>query len=607
MTRPPQDELDFDPKATAISSNPESKCKTTADPDTETVSNQTKQDIYKIIQNQRIQLIEKDHDISRISNEMKILKEAKKELGLANLKINELEEKRSKIMKSKEQLGNTIQSLKQEKETTENQLTVLQKTVASQKSTLELNTQLINDLQIKVASHKDLAFKFMDEVYDKDQNNGNEADVDNTNPNHNNAELLKEIKSLEDEINELKNELQQAKQTVKDLQEDNNQKLSESQAKDQEVESLKNGQKEQNLKKNNEINGLKGMVTKLEAKNASDYEKNNSLQAELESTKLGKETHRLEVESLQKKLADAWAELSSSNMLVDKLKSEATEPEVWDAMKNNLKDKDILISEMKENENFLNGTVIDLKKEIESYTKQLQVEKGIGRNQLTEITELKQALAVSSEHSKNLLVLNNELKQQKFSKRLSHSNCEIETPKPKEKIDQDQDMNNPSQMTTIHELREAVHNNKVCIREINEHSSCRPRSAKGCPFSHQIPEELDNGTRNSLMIVWSEKHKKCAYEFVKRGSCKDPENCTHCIHKKERIEAKSITNNQPKYCFSELRLEGSCQRGKDSCRFEHDIPEDLRKDKAAQTAYIHQKEDKRAKCVNEYRSEGSCR
>ena len=42
----------------------------------------------------------------------------------------------------------------------------------------------------------------MDEVYDKDQGNDDEEDMDNKNTNYNNAQLLKEMKGLEDDIKE---------------------------------------------------------------------------------------------------------------------------------------------------------------------------------------------------------------------------------------------------------------------------------------------------------------------------------------------------------------------------------------------------------------------
>ena len=99
------------------------------------------------------------------------------------------------------------------------------------------------------------------------------------------------------------------------------------------------------------------------------------------------------------------------------------------------------------------------------------------------------------------------------------------------------------------------------------------------------------------MSLWSEKHKKCAFEFVKRGSCKDKENCPQCVSKQQRREAQS-TVGQPRYCFSELSQKDSC-RWRDQCRFDHNIPEELRQDKATKEAYMAEKEKKRGKCVNE--------
>ena len=561
----------------------------------------SKHDLSTVIQDQRIQLAEKDLEITKLKGELRLLKDAKKELGSATNQINELEEKRRKIMQCKEQLGITIQTLKQEKETAVNQIEVLRKTVASQKSTIELNAQLIKDLQIKVSNHKNLALTFMDEVYDKDENEDND---ENQNSSRGNALLLKDMKSLEEENSVFKNEIQQIKQRLKDAEEIANVKNSEVQLKDGVIESLKTEQKELALNKTEEINGLKGFVKNLEAKATSDHGKYTSLQNELESTQIDRETWKLEAESLRKKLADTQAELCSTNMLVEKLRSETTEPDVWNAMKANLESKDQTISELRDSENFLNEQITQVRKELQSYSKQLEVEKRVGKNQETEIRNLNQTLVASKEQASRLLMLNEELHQQKLSiqTRVTAREGRGGMSAQSEAEDVEVDM----QTQTKQDLHEAVRNNKLCIREINQHKSCRPRSKNGCSYSHDIPEDLDNSTRNSLMLLWSEKHRKCAYEFISRGSCKDKESCTQCINKTQKIESRA-TKNQPRYCFSELKHEGSCRWGKDDCRFDHEIPADLREDKAAQTAYIQEKEDKRGKCINEYRREGSCR
>ena len=327
------------------------------------INKQEKQEFLAVIQNQRIEVAEKDNEILRLKSEIRLLKDAKKELELANTKVTELEEKREKIMRCKEQLGNTIQTLKQEKETAENQVKVLQDTVASQKSTIELNAQLIRDLQLKVASHRNLALTFMDEVYEKDLSKDEEKEMNVSAPNHNNAFLLKEVSDLEKENKMLQAKLRQAEQDANAAEESSSKELKESQSKDgiiqlrdDEIESLKAELKRLGIEKSDEVNGLKKMVRNVEAQAISSQGQYNSLNSELESAKLGKKSLQLEVTALQKKLTNNQAELSTTNMLVDKLKSKATEPEVWNAMKANLDDKDLQMSELKETENFLNST-----------------------------------------------------------------------------------------------------------------------------------------------------------------------------------------------------------------------------------------------------------
>ena len=563
-----------------------------------------RQDLNAMIQDQRVLIAEKDQEIMRLKSEVRLLKNAKKELGLATTQINELEEKRVKIMKCKEQLGVTIQTLKQEKQTAENQIQVLQKTITSQRSTIELNGQLIKDLQLKVDNHKNLALTFMDEVYDRDDSGEANSDAVSESPNRCNAHLLNDMRSLEKEHKLLNDKLQEANQRLKEVEDLKNQRESDVQSKESVIESLKTEHRDLSLKKADEINGLKGMVRNLEAKVATDNEKINALQSELETFYIDKETFELEVASLQKKLVNTEAELCSANLLAEKLKSEATEPDVWNALKANLDSKDVLISELKESEIFLTEQISQLNREVQNLSKQVEVEKGVGRNQATEIKSISQLLAASKEQARKLITLNNELREQKLSMRTTSEACkEVNNVSIGGK---DEDVEVRLQIGTNQGLHEAVRNNKLCIREINQHNSCRPRSAKGCPFSHEVPADVDNATRNSLMLLWSEKHRKCAYEFVLKGSCKDKENCAQCVSNKQKIESRS-RSNQPKYCFSEIKQENSCPWGKDDCHFDHDIPDDLRNDQAAQRSYLQEKEVRRGKCVNEYRKEGSCR
>ena len=152
------------------------------------------------------------------------------------------------------------------------------------------------------------------------------------------------------------------------------------------------------------------------------------------------------------------------------------------------------------------------------------------------------------------------------------------------------------------DLHEAVRNNKICIREISQSKLCQPKPPKACPFSHDVPHDLDNRTRDTLMLLWSEQHDKCAFEFTKKGSCKDKESCKHCSNRNNI--ASSPKSRNPKYCYNELKQKNSC--GRTACKFEHNIPEQLQQNNEAKINYIEE-ERKKSKCINEYRKAGSCR
>ena len=106
------------------------------------------------------------------------------------------------------------------------------------------------------------------------------------------------------------------------------------------------------------------------------------------------------------------------------------------------------------------------------------------------------------------------------------------------------------------------------------------------------------------MLLWSEQHKKCAFEFTKKGTCKEKDHCAHCAQESQQIRSRN--RSRPRYCFSELREKDSC-RWKENCRFNHEIPEELRADQTAQTEHLNEKEIKAGKCVNEYREAKSCK
>ena len=389
---------------------------------------------------------------------------------------------------------------------------------------------------------------------------------------------------------------------LKDANDDGTQKNTEIQSQNESIASLKAEHKNLITKKTEEIIGLKTMVKSLESELIDNTEKCNLLQNELESVELERKSLKLEIASSQKHLVDTQAELSTTSMLVDKLRCEITEPEVWTAMKGSLDEKDMLISELRENENFLTEKISDLEKEIKTNSKLLETEKGITQSQAIQIKNINQSLTAAKEQSKRLITLNEEVKQAKFSRKKSEptsgdegNSSHVNDKKPVENIIWQKD-----------DLRRAVEHNKICIREVNQHGSCNPRSSRGCSFSHSIPEDLDNATRNSLMLLWSETHRKCAFEFTLKGSCKEKETCPQCLYKKQQMEDRSVNSDRPKYCYSELNEQGSC-RWKEKCRFSHDIPLELRQDEVAQTEYLREKGRKVGKCVNEYRKKDSCR
>ena len=63
---------------------------------------------------------------------------------------------------------------------------------------------------------------------------------------------------------------------------------------------------------------------------------------------------------------------------------------------------------------------------------------------------------------------------------------------------------------------------------------------------------------------------------------------------------------QYKPCYAEVNQAGSCLR-KEGCKFSHEIPTDIRKDKQRRNEILKEAESRRSMCVNEFRKAGSCR
>ena len=62
-----------------------------------------------------------------------------------------------------------------------------------------------------------------------------------------------------------------------------------------------------------------------------------------------------------------------------------------------------------------------------------------------------------------------------------------------------------------------------------------------------------------------------------------------------------------KYCFAEAIQLGKCTRGRENCKHSHDITPEMRRDTVFMEKIIEAKDEKAAKCFNEFKRKGLCK
>ena len=291
-------------------------------------------------------------------------------------------------------------------------------------------------------------------------------------------------------------------------------------------------------------------------------------------------------------------------------------------MKNIIQEKGRVINDLKEHSKFADESMAEYQKEKKDLLANIKEMRNNGDaisksyNNLKEKfqqtskanVELQMKDASSKKEVKQLLYLNNQLKQRKdfLEEKISTHICPANV-REVERIECP-DANTTSPIvhggketegnivhgsgTNLEEQRNTVIRN-LCYYEIKEQGSCT-RGAERCRFSHIIPTEILQKKKEVLDLLWSKN--LCINEFRQIGACLKGGNCrfNHNITADQRRDPdiqevikqkQSRMNNRGEnrgphrtntLCVFELQNPGACRNGK--CNFEHDISNDQRKD-----------------------------
>ena len=513
----------------------------------------------------------------------------------------------------------TVQQLKQKIEVLQSELTTQKSIAVSRKETAdsyrvvidnlekkcsevdklivekEVVTARVNDLEklvqekeVVIATHKSLAFSFMDEIHEE----SNDSLGDQENGQLRTSTLCLQLKDQVEIAERVKDELTKTKV---------------------ELSSLQNVHR----KKGKEVNSLKELIKELESKIVSQNVHRKRLEGEISELKNKSDTNSRTVdqfeslesrlcdrnamcETLEKKLEELQIRLkchstTTAANLVEReqqcdpekecscqIKVEAvrlqyekqlevlkqaitvnpdtsTQLSLISKLKQVIEDKENKLNSFKEYEVFVDTALtekMNIIKELKGDIRNLQDDSKSTCSKLSLLEKtnktLEQKITQHSEHIKQLLKLNNLLR---------------------EKVQSEQS----EPLVALEEISVPVipNNSKICFAELKIAGSCKWKGR--CKYSHEIPAHLKE-TKAAEKFLFEKR--LCVNEFRRVGSCLKGQNCrfNHKITADQRNEdglresmrrkmSRIKSNNACKY---EVAAEGSCPFGT-RCKFKHSV------------------------------------
>ena len=220
-----------------LSATPEAGPSHDAGPSDEVGIDETKAKLENQLQKSldalRKTLKERNDEINKLKLESKCAKKVQKDLDEKTVEFEEKVEKISKIMKCNEQLGSTIQTLKDKLSAAESQLKLYEDIMGKQTETIRKQSKTISDLSLRTECNKEVAMIFMDEVLDENTDDSESSEATSKDQI---AKLFKELHDEKEKFSQNESEIASLKLL---LEEEENKGKKEVGKKEKEVKSLK--------------------------------------------------------------------------------------------------------------------------------------------------------------------------------------------------------------------------------------------------------------------------------------------------------------------------------------------------------------------------------
>ena len=504
-----------------------------------------------------------------------------------NLKIVNLEKEKQSLQQKLDTLEKHQETLKGTIASKESLIQTQNKLITDHCKTISSQKDLIADLEIKVATHNELASSFMDIIVsDDDESETNNSENRET---HALQRMHDKIRSLEEEATTYSGKINMMEEDIKS----------------KEVAAA-------NLKlrfdaKSKEHNGLRAQLAIVEETTLAREKKIKEMNALMAESKSRVEMLSIDNSKLREKLVEMENTNNSLTAKVESSRTFSADPVIIEQLTMQLQKKDQEISDLRENADFSEKTINEARMSWKDESKMLKRTQALLENEkVLRIKSQEECCSLKLEVQGEKAKLQRTRTLLKLSSEGAEKSQEVESETVKSKsIDGSMPRVEKVVLQNEKEKDEATRSAEseqvsVCIFELREAGSCQRKEK--CKYNHDIPVAMRNGdVINKIMEETSLQLGKCAFEMTLKGSC--PGNPCKYEHNHSKI---SLTSKQgTRICFRELAAKGSCH-WKSQCRFSHNITEEQRNDEIFIQRQMAVKDQKASKCINEFRQRGSC-
>ena len=442
----------------------------------------------KSIDSLRMELSHRNEEIKKMTVDLKLFKKLQTECEEKSKEIGERDNKITKIMNMKDQLGEIIESLKRKLSESEAQALVHSEKISAQEEVIQNQIKTIKELNLRTECNREVATLFMDEVLN--QNDEGENEEVQT------VDYKEQIAKLFNDLSEAQNKIDQCQ-----LRDDNA---------SSEIAALKLIQEEDEkkhksviTKKDKELKSLKNEILRLEEKQveikdalATSEKKGIELGNILELQKCKNEKLETELKKAQENLTQLQNQISKTpppKVTVDVITQTASETVC----------------------NKSHEEKVNLGKQLKvamDANKQLKLELEGEKKRCTDIFLESQAAKseLSAVRQQNIQITSKQPDSVPVQELQTHDSSPVDSVTPPQ----------PSHLTNV--IQEL---GNICYKEAAELGSC-PRGNR-CRFSHNIPPEMRSDDEFSAKVANAKEEKaaKCVNEFFRPGSCRKGMAC----------------------------------------------------------------------------------